>query len=164
MSRKRKIFLILAGTGMVLAAVWFAVRRNGDATAEVRFSGNIEVVDAPLSFKTAGRLQTRPVDEGDPVHRGQVVARLDTRDQERQVARAEADLHHAEAMLAELLAGSRAEDVRQAEARATRARQQLQALETGSRRQQIEAARADARRARAALDAAAAWPEIFPAA
>jgi HlyD family secretion protein len=122
----------------------------------VRFSGNIEIVDVPLSFKTAGRLQARLVDEGDPVRRGQVVARLDTSDQERLVARAEADLHYAEAVLEELLAGSRAEDVRQAEAQAAQARQQLKALETGSRRQQVEAARAEAQRARAALSAAAA--------
>ncbi|MBW2356594.1 MAG: efflux RND transporter periplasmic adaptor subunit [Deltaproteobacteria bacterium] len=130
MSRKRKIILVLAGVAAVAAAVFFVVRRNDDASALVRFSGNIEVVDVPLSFKTAGRLQARLVDEGDPVRRGQVVARLDTRDQERLVARAEADFHYAEAVLEELLAGSR--------------------------RQQIEAARAEAQRARAALSAAAA--------
>jgi HlyD family secretion protein len=155
MSRKIKVILVLAGLAAV-AAVFFVVRQDDDDAARVRFSGNIEVVDVPLSFKAAGRLQARLVDEGDPVRRGQVVARLDASDQERLVARAEADLHYAEAVLAELLAGSRAEDVLQAEAQASQARQRLKAMETGSRRQQIEAARAEAQRARAALSAASA--------
>jgi HlyD family secretion protein len=160
MTRRWKLAMVLVGVVAVAAVVFSAVRRDGDEAVRVRFSGNIEVVDVPLSFKTAGRLQERLVDEGDPVHRGQVVARLDTGDQERLAARAEADLHYAEAVLEELLAGSRPEDIRQAEAQAAQARQQLKALETGSRRQQIEAARAEAQRARAALSAAAAQLEL----
>lgn len=156
MTRRRIIALVLVAVAVAAAAVFFTVRRNEDAGARVRFSGNIEVIDVPLAFKTAGRLQARLVDEGDPVRRGQVVARLDTSDQELLVARAEADLRYAEAVLEELLAGSRAEDVRQAEAQAVQARQQLKALESGSRRQQVEGARAEAQRARAALSAAEA--------
>ncbi len=156
MTPRQKIALILAGVVAAAAAVGFVVRQNGDSGGRVQFSGNIEVVDVPLSFKTPGRLQARLVDEGDPVRRGQVVARLDTSDQERLVARAEADFHYVEAVLAELLAGSRAEDVLEAEARVAQAHQHLKALETGSRRQQIEAARAELERARAALSAAAA--------
>jgi HlyD family secretion protein len=157
MTRRRKVVLaltVLALAGAV--AGFFAVRTSGDAAATVRFSGNIEVLDVPLAFKAAGRLQERPVDEGDGVRRDQVVARLDASDQERVVARAEAELGYAEAVLAELVAGSRPEDIRQAEAQAAQARQVLQALETGSRRQQIDAARADVQRARGALSAAAA--------
>ena len=157
MTRKRKIVSALAVLAVAVAAVlFFTGRRDGDAAARVRFSGNIEVVDVPLSFKTAGRLAQRLVDEGEPVRRGQTVARLDASDQERVTARAEAELGYAEAVLEELLAGSRAEDIRQAEARAAEARQRLKALETGSRRQQIDAARAEAARARAALAAATA--------
>ncbi|MGD9788931.1 MAG: biotin/lipoyl-binding protein, partial [Sulfuricellaceae bacterium] len=133
MTPRLKIALILAGVVAAAAAVGFVVRQNGDSGGRVQFSGNIEVVDVPLSFKTAGRLQARLVDEGDPVRRGQVVARLDTSDQERLVARAEADFHYVEAVQAELLAGSRAEDVLEAEARVAQAHQHLKALETGSR-------------------------------
>jgi HlyD family secretion protein len=156
MTRKRKIIAVLAVLAAGAAFLFFNGRRNGDGAAQVRFSGNIEVVDVPLSFKTAGRLAERLVDEGQPVHRGQTVARLDASDQERVTARAGAELGYAEAVLQELLAGSRPEDIRQAEASAAEARQRLKALETGSRRQQIDAARAEAERARAALAAATA--------
>lgn len=43
-------------------------------------SGNIELTEVNIAFKTAGRLIERTVDEGDPVHKGQTIARLD-RDQ-----------------------------------------------------------------------------------
>ena len=43
-------------------------------------SGNIELTEVNIAFKTAGRLIERTVDEGDTVKKGQVIARLD-RDQ-----------------------------------------------------------------------------------
>ena len=43
-------------------------------------SGNIELTEVNIAFKTSGRLIERTVDEGDPVKKGQVIARLD-RDQ-----------------------------------------------------------------------------------
>ena len=43
-------------------------------------SGNIELTEVNIAFKTAGRLIERTVDEGDAVKKGQVIARLD-RDQ-----------------------------------------------------------------------------------
>jgi HlyD family secretion protein len=53
-------------------------------------SGNIELTEVNIAFKTAGKLIERTVDEGDTVKKGQVIARLD-RDQlvaqrEREVA------------------------------------------------------------------------------
>ena len=53
-------------------------------------SGNIELNEVNIAFKTAGRLIERTVDEGDAVKKGQIIARLD-RDQllaqrEREVA------------------------------------------------------------------------------
>ena len=50
-------------------------------------SGNIELNEVNIAFKTAGRLIERSVNEGDPVRAGQIIARLD-RDQLAAAARA----------------------------------------------------------------------------
>ena len=53
----------------------------------IAISGNIELTEVNIAFKTAGRLIERTVDEGDAVKKGQVIARLD-RDQLAGAARA----------------------------------------------------------------------------
>jgi len=67
------------------------------------------------------------VAEGDRVNKGDLIARLDTRDTELTLARAHADRDQADAQLRLLLAGSRSEDIRQAEAQATASRADVQA-------------------------------------
>jgi HlyD family secretion protein len=61
------------------------------------------------------------VAEGDRVEKGQLVARLDTRDTELAIARATAERAQADAQLRLLLAGSRPEDIKQASAQAVAA-------------------------------------------
>lgn len=124
-----------------------------DANA-IRFSGNIEVTEAQLSFRIAGRLATRMVEEGDTVHAGQILARLDKGDQSIAVAQAEANLAYAEAVLAELVAGSRTEDIAQAAAKVTQARESLTEMQRGNRSEDIEKGRADLASARAAEESA----------
>jgi HlyD family secretion protein len=69
--------LLLAAAG---AAVW-AFRGMGKAPDNrLTISGNIELTEVNIAFKTAGRLLERTVDEGDAVKKGQIIARLD-RDQ-----------------------------------------------------------------------------------
>ncbi|MGD0774073.1 MAG: efflux RND transporter periplasmic adaptor subunit [Candidatus Solibacter sp.] len=71
------VVLVLAAAG---AAVW-AFRGIGKAPDNrLLISGNIELTEITIAFKTAGRLIERTVDEGDAVQKGQVIARLD-RDQ-----------------------------------------------------------------------------------
>jgi HlyD family secretion protein len=71
------VVLVLAAAG---AAVW-AFRGIGKAPDNrLLISGNIELTEVTIAFKTAGRLIERTVDEGDAVKKGQVIARLD-RDQ-----------------------------------------------------------------------------------
>ena len=72
------IFLIVVAAG---AAV-YAFRGSAGRTPDNRMviSGNIELTEVNIAFKTAGRLIERTVDEGDAVKNGQIIARLD-RDQ-----------------------------------------------------------------------------------
>jgi HlyD family secretion protein len=72
------ILLIVAVAG---AGVLYSRRgASRDAENRVVISGNIELTEVNIAFKTAGRLIERNVDEGDKVKKGQVIARLD-RDQ-----------------------------------------------------------------------------------
>ena len=101
---------------ILAASVYFFVQRDHPVDSSIRVSGNIEITSTLISFKVPGRVLERPVDEGETVRTGQVVARLDSADfvQEAAIRRAEAE--SARAGLRELVAGSRSEEVAQAEA------------------------------------------------
>ena len=71
------IVLVLAAAG---AAVYAFRGSTRGPENHIVVSGNIELTEVNIAFKTAGRLIERNVDEGDRVTKGQVIARLD-RDQ-----------------------------------------------------------------------------------
>jgi len=146
---KRLVIPIGVGAIAVAVALAFFLTRAGNAKDIVRVSGNIEVTDAELSFKTAGRVEERMVSEGETVRVGQPVARLESAELEHEAARRKAEAEAAQAALAELQAGSRQEDIAQAEAAAQQARARLEEMLAGSRSQEVEAARAAVARARA---------------
>jgi HlyD family secretion protein len=98
-------------------------------------SGNIEVTEAQSSFKIGGRVDARLVSEGDVVHAGQIVARLDRVELAQQVALQQAEVHGAAADLAELEAGSRPEEISQGEAALARARAEEERWRAESARQ-----------------------------
>lgn len=109
--------------------------RDSKAVADsVPVSGNIEVVDARLSFKIPGRLVERAADEGDRVAAGQLIARLDDTELKQELALRTAELAGAEAALAELEAGSRPQEIAAAEAA-------LRSAEAERDRSQLEFAR-----------------------
>ncbi len=112
-------------------------------------SGNIEITDAQLSFQVRGTVIERAVNEGDSVTDGQLIARVDSTDQELLVAQAGANVDYVEAVLAELNAGTRPEDIRRAGAQVEQARAQLADLLSGSRLQEIIDAEAALERAQA---------------
>ncbi len=99
------------------------------AEPRLRLSGNIEVIQVEASFRVAGKVLERPVDEGQRVEAGQLLARLDARDLEQQVAMRQADVATARAALDALLAGSRLEEVEAAKAALEQASADLRRLE-----------------------------------
>ena len=109
----------------VIAVILVVVFRRPPEQAQVVLSGNIEVTDVALSFKIPGRLQERAVAEGESVSAGQLVARLDSTDQELFVAQAQANVSLAESVLAELQAGSRPQQISQAGAQVEQAQRGL---------------------------------------
>jgi len=151
---KRKRITVLAAV-VVLAAVsvyWFRLGRPTRDPNTIRVSGNVEITEAQVSFKIAGRVLTREVSEGDTVRAGQLVARLDSAELAHEVSLRGAELAAAAAALAELEAGSRPEEIAQAEAAARQTQSRLEELLAGSRDQEVAAAEASVRRAGAELE------------
>ncbi len=115
----RTVMFLRRGAMLLCAAAVLASgcnRRAASDRGHLLLSGNIEVVDAQVSFKIAGRVAQRLVSEGDEVKAGQPVARLDDADQVAQLALRTAELAAAQAALAELEAGSRPQEITSAEA------------------------------------------------
>ena len=95
----KKPILILLLLAIAGAAVW-AFRGMGKAPDNrLMISGNIELTQVNIAFKTAGRLLERTVDEGDAVKKGQVIARLDRDQLSAQRDREAAGLASSEAQL-----------------------------------------------------------------
>lgn len=118
---------------LILAAValggWYYFRNqkpNPSVLNELRLSGNIEAHQSIVSFKVSGRVIDLPVEEGQEVKQGQLLARLDDEDYRREVQAAEANLHVLEAQLRKFEAGSRPQEIRAAEKAVEEARADLE--------------------------------------
>jgi HlyD family secretion protein len=75
--KKRIAFVILPVLVFAGAYVLISKRSGKNPANSVAVSGNIELTEVNIAFKTAGKLIERAVDEGDVVKKGQVIARLD---------------------------------------------------------------------------------------
>ena len=101
---------------VIVGAVVAAACAEPPPSNELRVSGHVEATEVRVAAEVGGRLVALTVAEGDRLQAGDVVARVDTRDVELEIARAEAEREAAEAQLRLLEAGARPEDVRQAQA------------------------------------------------
>jgi HlyD family secretion protein len=155
MKQRSKRLIVVSSLTLLLIVlgVW---RWGGWGNRErhvIRVSGNIELTEVDIAFKSAGKLVKLAVNEGDTVQKGSLVAVLDQSEISLRRDSAAAAVQSAESRLDQLrtaiayqkeqvegqLARSQAE-VQQAEAA-------LQELLHGSRKQEIEAARAALTRA-----------------
>ncbi|MDY0221970.1 MAG: efflux RND transporter periplasmic adaptor subunit [Desulfobacterium sp.] len=145
MPKKKRVMIFLLAAAVV-AAVILIVQYLGNWSKSdpnlLAISGNIEVTDAEVSFKIAGRIEKRLVSEGEQIESGQLVAVLESLDLSQEVALREAELQAVQAMLDELEAGSRSEEIDGAKAVQRRAQSKLDELLAGSRPQEIDGARA----------------------
>jgi len=162
----RKIVLPLA----VLAAVGYGfyvyLNQKPVVADTLQLFGNIDIRQVQLAFHDSGRIQRIPVQEGNTVKSGSLVAQLDPVRFEAVAAEARARVAAQKEVLSRLLAGSRPEEISEAEARVrggeaslkdaehvySRARA-LAAIEYVSK-QKLDDAEASLQNARANLDAA----------
>ena len=134
--KKPALALLLVLAVILGLAVYHFSRRDRAVNTSIKLSGTIEVTSVEVSFKVPGRVLERPVDEGEVVRVGQLIARLDDADFAHEVAIRRAESETARAVLRELEAGSRTEEVAQAEAVLAAAEAEAARLADDFRRQQ----------------------------
>jgi HlyD family secretion protein len=145
---KKPVLPLILIVGIIAAVIGILVLRHGPDSNVIKLSGNIELTQVNVAFKSSGLITELLTDEGKNVKKGDVIARIDgeqlmrTRDRESAAESvATAVLGQAEAATqwqkqtfsAELAA-------RKAELAGAEAR--LKELETGSRSEEVEEARA----------------------
>ena len=112
MKRKLMLLLLLAAAVAVAAAFYPRLFKKSQETNTLRLSGNIEAHESVVGFKVEGRIVELPVQEGQWVEAGTLLARLDGDDYRRQVDMDEAALRVQRAQLALGLAGTRSQELK----------------------------------------------------
>ena len=141
----KKIIFIVIVIAVLGAAGMLAYRSlHPEASNRVIVSGNIELAQVDIAFKTSGRLIERTVNEGDPVQKGMVIARLDREQLLHQRDTATAALSTAQAQLAESMSALKwqretmSADMQLRNADLSAAESQLLQLKNGARPQEIQ--------------------------
>lgn len=102
---KRKIITAVIAVILILAAGAYKLYLQGEEAKIL--TGTVEATKADVTPRLGGYLRERTVKEGDSVTAGQIIARLDTRELEAQLAEDEASLAKAQAQLTDLIKGAR---------------------------------------------------------
>ncbi|WNC29638.1 efflux RND transporter periplasmic adaptor subunit [Thermosynechococcus sp. PKX82] len=117
------------------------VQDSRDLVARIAATGKVVPVQTVnISPKRAGLLAELYVEQGDRVKAGQIIARMDNRDEQAQLAQAQANLADAIARRDRVVAGNRAEEIAQAEAQVRAAATRAQLAEERLKRNELLAA------------------------
>lgn len=123
---KKRFVLILLGVVVVLAIAGgivagqmnkplpyeFIIASKQTVIQEVSVTGKVKPAQSvELAFERGGKIKSAPVQIGDIVEAGQVLASLDTSELQAQKEQAEANLENQEAQLAQLQKGTRPEEI-----------------------------------------------------
>ena len=111
---KRLIPIVILLAVAIAAAVYFYPRltKKPAPTNQLTLSGNIEAHQSLISFKVQGRIVELPVEEGQQMAQGALLARLEDADFKQRVKIDEAAVAVRESNLALTLAGTREQDVK----------------------------------------------------
>lgn len=156
MKKGIQIILLLAVLGG--GGYWWWTTAHATPGDRIFVSGNLELTQVDISFKTAGRVVERTVTEGDPVKKGQLLARIDPAQLQQQTLRDKALVSSAESNYKQLetsIAYQRAtieSDVAAKRAELGEAEARLDSLLHGNRPQDIQQSAAAVTDAKAQLD------------
>jgi HlyD family secretion protein len=130
------VLFALAGAAATGAAVWY-LRSTGVPVASLVLYGNVDIREVQAAFNDNGPITRMLVQEGDPVHEGELIAEIDNA--RYLAARDEAahQVQNQQEILTKLLNGSRPEEIAQAKAA-------MQSLEATYRDAQLNFARVSA--------------------
>lgn len=115
MAAKKKAVLFLAACLLGLAAYLYHAFCQQDNQEELVLQGNVDVREVSLAFRQSDRILEMLAEEGDRVQKGQVLARLDTRELKLQLQRLNAEIAAQQSTVDKLHNGTRSEEIRQAE-------------------------------------------------
>ncbi|MGD0859540.1 MAG: efflux RND transporter periplasmic adaptor subunit [Terracidiphilus sp.] len=115
MKRVIPVWILLAAA--IAAGIYFYPRltKKPASVNQLTLSGNIEAHESLVSFKVPGRIVELPVEEGQQVEQGTMLARLEDADSRQKVRIDEAGVRVRESDLALTLAGTREQEVRAAQ-------------------------------------------------
>lgn len=155
--KKRLPILLLVAVAAAGGYYWWRTQHSADGN-RLFVSGNLELTQVDISFKIAGRLIERKVDEGNWVKRGDLIATLDPLQLRQQKARDQAVVYSAQSNYQQLetsIAFQEAtleSDVATRNAELNQATAKLEELLNGSRKQDIQQAEAAVADAQAQLE------------
>ena len=111
---RRRIPGLIFLAAVIAAGMYFYPRltKKTEPENQITLSGNIEAHQSLVSFKVQGRIVDLPVEEGQSVERGALLARLDSADYTQKVRIDEATVQVRESNLALTLAGTREQEVK----------------------------------------------------
>lgn len=129
------LLLLVAGTGL-----WFWWQQNLPQQDENRLSlyGNVDIRELQLAFNASEHIDKMPVEEGDFVKKGQLVATLHTELLNSQLQQTQAQVKVQQQVIAKLKAGSRPEEIQRAYAQLKAAKSKARAAQdTYKRREKL---------------------------
>ena len=144
---KRLLPLIIVALGAAGGFYWWQTTQS-NGSGRILLSGNLELRQYEISFKTAGRLAELTVDEGSSVRKGALLARLDpqqvaqTRDREQAAVRVAESQFAQTGTAVEYQRAASESEIALRRAELAQAQAILRQLEAGSRPQEKRAAQA----------------------
>lgn len=115
MKRVVRLLVVLAVATAASLYLYSRLHSNPAPTQELTLSGNIEAHESLVSFRVQGRIVDLPVEEGQKVEQGALLARLEDADFRQRVQIDRAGVHVRESDLALTLAGTRDQEVKAAQ-------------------------------------------------
>jgi HlyD family secretion protein len=111
---KRLIPILILLAAAIAAGIYFYARltKKNAPVNELTLSGNIEAHESLVSFKVQGRIVDLPVEEGQQVSQGALLARLENADFQQKVRIDEANVAVHRSNLALTLAGTREQEIK----------------------------------------------------
>lgn len=124
------ILLVVAGAG----GWWYFSHHQQTDTSRLVLYGNVDIREVDLAFNNSEHIDSLLVQEGDHVHKNQLLATLHQQRMQAEYAAAEARVASQKAVVARLEAGSRPEEIRQARADVAAAKAKLTDAEVTHKR------------------------------
>jgi HlyD family secretion protein len=111
---KRRVPVLILLAALIAAGVYLYSRlaKKPKPENQLTLSGNIEAHESLVGFKVQGRIIDLPIEEGQSVERGALLARLEDADYRQRVRIDEANVHVRESNLALTLAGTREQELK----------------------------------------------------